>query len=99
MVFTSIRLVSLVRHASAADPTFYYVVVTCWTQAELAYSLMMAILPSLMPVMVKLDTSLGALGPQETSAYGESGSANHLRSNVKASQHPSSRNEVSVKMS
>ncbi|KAM0719085.1 hypothetical protein Q7P37_004990 [Cladosporium fusiforme] len=55
------RLLCLHGFRSSDDPLLDRVLLVAWTQAEMVYSLMTAIIPSLMPFLAKMDTGLGAL--------------------------------------
>lgn len=80
------------RVHESSDPFFRSVLIVCWTQAELTYSLATATLPCLMPIMSKFDTNLGALDHQTVAAsdfgrYALSQSKSRMRSMIKRNIH------------
>lgn len=94
IALTAARTAAILRLKSSEDQLFYQVLIICWTQAELAYSLATMTLPCLMSIMTKFDTTLGALDRQTVAAsslsgaYALSKSKSRLRSAVtRNSQH------------
>ena len=59
------RLLSLRDFRSSTDPFLDRVLPIAWTQGEQAYSFATAIIPSLMPFLMKLNTGLGALSRED----------------------------------
>ncbi|KAK3114964.1 hypothetical protein LTR53_006143 [Teratosphaeriaceae sp. CCFEE 6253] len=60
ILFAALRLLALAHFRHAPEPLFARVVPVAWTQAELAYSLAAATLPTLIPFLAELNTGLGA---------------------------------------
>ena len=77
------RLLSLRDFRSSPDPFLDRVLPIAWTQGEQAYSFATAIIPSLMPFLMKLNTGLGALSREdfvkETTRQESSGGGNGAR--------------------
>ncbi|KAK3112584.1 hypothetical protein LTR53_010978 [Teratosphaeriaceae sp. CCFEE 6253] len=61
ILFAAFRLLALAHFRHSPEPLFARVVPAAWTQAELAYSLAAATLPTLIPFLAELNTGLGAL--------------------------------------
>lgn len=61
IVIAIYRLLCLRDLRSSDDPLLDRVLLVAWTQGEMVYSLATAIIPSLMPLLAKMDTGLGAL--------------------------------------
>ncbi|KAL1586927.1 hypothetical protein WHR41_04179 [Cladosporium halotolerans] len=61
IVLAVYRLLYLRDIRFSSDPMLDRVRVTAWTQAEMVYSLVTAITPTLMPFLLKMNTGLGAL--------------------------------------
>jgi len=59
------RLLSLRDLRSSSDPFFDRVLPIAWTQGEQAYGFATAVIPSLMPFLMKLNTGLGALSRED----------------------------------
>lgn len=55
------RLLCLRELRSSADPLLDRVQLVAWTQGEMVYSLVTAIIPSLMPFLANMNTGLGVL--------------------------------------
>lgn len=54
------RLLSLQSLRSTSNPFLDRITLTAWTQGEMVYSLVTAVIPTLMPFLVKMNTGLGA---------------------------------------
>ena len=107
IAFAILRTLALQHYLYSTDLPFQRIPVTYWTALELTYSLVTATVPCLIPFMMKLDTSLGALGPDtvlEQSQYdfnSHGGSSSHLRSTkrqykTRSQDHTRFGNEVSI---
>jgi hypothetical protein len=85
------RLLSLRDFRSSTDPFLDRILPIAWTQGEQAYSFATAIIPSLMPFLMKLNTGLGALSREdfvkETTRQESSG--NYTMQSLKSSQRAS----------
>lgn len=99
VALTVIRLTKIHELSSSPDPLFSYVSVLSWTQAEMAYSLATATIPCVIPIMMKLDTHVGAFDARTVAAsdsepYGTGRS--RLGASLKTQkQHLPSESEVS----
>ena len=60
IVIAIYRLLSLRDFRASTDPFLDRIVIVAWTQGEMTYSIVTAILPTLMPFLIKLNTGLGA---------------------------------------
>lgn len=100
IVLTILRLLALRNMLSTSDPPLARVVVVYWTQTELAYSLVTATLPCLLPVLMQLNTGMGALGADTVIKQTQKDSQNYtggsyILQSAKRSDHSNSGNEVS----
>jgi len=91
---------------TSSNPTLDGVTVAIWTQTELAYSLAMATMPCLLPVLMKLNTGIGAILPDTVIRHTQSdslpakqsavGGSFWLESRSKQSNHMVSGHDVSA---
>lgn len=91
IVIALYRLLSLRDLRLSTDPFLNRILPIAWTQGEQAYSFATAIIPSLMPFLMKLNTGLGALSREdfvkETTRQESSG--NYTMQTLKPSQRVS----------
>ena len=60
IVIAIYRLLALRDFRTSTNPFLDRVVIVAWTQGEMTYSIVTAILPTLMPFLIKMNTGLGA---------------------------------------
>jgi hypothetical protein len=60
IVIAIYRLLSLRDFRATTEPFLDRIVIIAWTQGEMTYSLVTAVLPTLMPFLIKMNTGLGA---------------------------------------
>lgn len=93
------RLLSLRDFRSSTDPLLDRILPTAWTQGEQAYGFATAVIPSLMPFLMRLNTGLGALSSddfvKETTRQESSG--NYALQSLKPSQRGSMVSEGTIR--